>query len=164
MYRLKIYAIALAVLFFSSLSVGTAGGNRLCIQVKDAQLRTAPSFMGKIVATLPYGSEVTVTTESGGWANVELADGTTGWLHGSALTRENIRLTSGAESVDRYASSDEVALAGKGFNAEIEARYRAENDSLDYSWIDRMENDTITPEEIDRFVREGDLSPKGGTL
>ena len=57
------------------------------------------------------------------------------------------------------ASSDEVALAGKGFSQEIETEYKKQNRSLDYAWVDRMLTFKVSDAEALRFMQEGGLEP-----
>ena len=103
--------------------VGFARGQDLMsVQVKEAPLRSAPSFLGKIVAKVLYAKQVEVLEEQGVWNRVSVPDSRTeGWIHTSALTKKKIILTAGANDVQKVASSDEVALAGKGFNADVVA-------------------------------------------
>ena len=49
----------------------------------------------------------------------------TGWIHQSALTSKQIVMNSGA-AVSSSANSQEIALAGKGFNEDVERQYGAE--------------------------------------
>ena len=57
------------------------------------------------------------------------------------------------------ASSDEVALAGKGFSQEIETEYKKQNRSLDYAWVDRMLTFKVSDADALRFLQEGGLEP-----
>jgi hypothetical protein len=99
---------------------------------------------------------VDVLTEQNGWARVRVPAGE-GWVHLSALTQKKIVLQSGSQDVGTGASSGEVALAGKGFNQEVEAKYKQDN-NLDYTWVDRMGGYTVTPEQVLEFLQEGDLN------
>jgi hypothetical protein len=54
------------------------------------------------------------------------------------------------------ASANEVALAGKGFNKEVENAYKA-GGSLNYADVDKTEAITVSPEELLKFVTEGRL-------
>ena len=85
-----------------------------------------------------------------------------GWIHASALTPKKIVLRAGAEDVEAAASSDELALAGKGFNQQVESEFRAKNPNLDFTWIDEMETYVVSENEMKQFLKEGELSPEGG--
>ncbi len=140
-----------------------ADDQMMSVQVRDAPVRSSPSFLGAVVATLPYGRRVAARVEPNGWARVALpGGGGQGWLHASALTPKTIKMQAGAADVARHATSDEVALAGKGFNRQVENAYQAQNPNLDYGWIDRMAGIAVSPDQMRHFMREGNLRPEGG--
>jgi SH3-like domain-containing protein len=136
----------------------------MSIQVKKGQLRSKPSFLGKIVETLSYGDRVEVLEENVDWMKVGLpGSGLSGWIHNSALTKKKIALRAGSEVAE--VSDSEIVIAGKGFTEQVEEEFKLENQEIDYTWIDRMEGEfVISQEEIQDFLKEGDLSPEGGTL
>jgi hypothetical protein len=135
----------------------------MSIQIKDGRLRAAPSFLGQIVGSVRYGDRGRVLERRGAWTRI--AVGTkTGWIHSSALTEKKIVLQAGAADVERAATTDELALAGKGFNSQVEERFRADHPNLDFSWVDRMAAFRVSADEVRRFLQEGGLSPKGGVL
>ena len=140
-----------------------AAGKMMSVQVKAGQLRAAPSFLGKIVATVSYGDQVEVREEKGAWSRVGLpAGGSEGWIHTSALTQKKIVLKAGASDVSQTASSEEIALAGKGFNEQVEGEFKTKNPNLDFTWVDRMETFVVTQEQMQRVLKNGEVSPKGG--
>ena len=143
-------------------SAGLAlGGGTLTVQVRDGQVRATPSFLGKIVGTLHYGDRVTVLDQNGDWNRVN-SPRFRGWMHSSALTKSNISLQAGGNNAPLAASGDELALAGKGFNKQVESAFKAKNPQMDYAWVDRMEAIKVSPEEMAQFLRQGGLSPQGG--
>jgi len=153
----------LAVLVTSALLGAYAAPNdQMSVQVRETQVRSTPSFMGKVLATLEYGERVEVTEKSRGWARVDVpGGGGSGWVNLSALSEKRIVLKAGSADVDKTASGGEVALAGKGFNEQVEARYESQND-LDYTWIDRMEGYDVPVSRRVSFLLEGGLSPSVG--
>ena len=155
---------ALAVVTVLSLAAALAtADNLMSIQIKKGQLRTAPSFLGKIVAELNYADRVAVLEKKEAWFKVRAsAKNAEGWLHASALTSKKIVLKPGAQDVAQSASSDELALAGKGFSKQVEGEFQSKNPQLDYTLLNRMEQVVISQEQIEQFIKDGDLSPKGG--
>lgn len=139
-----------------------SGESIMSVQIESSQIRSTPSFLGVIVAPVKYGDRVTVLREQNGWIEVSLPDGSQGWIHGSALTRKKIVLSAGASDSPTGASADELALAGKGFNSDVEAEFRAQNKDLDFAWVDRMEKIIIDLKTIQRFLEEGKLSSEKG--
>ena len=53
-------------------------------------------------------------------------------------------------------SSDEVALAGKGFNEQVEAKLKKDG-KLDYTWVDRMAAFNVDADQIVKFRTQGNL-------
>lgn len=137
----------------------------MSIQIKEGHVRATPSFLGQIVGRVRYGDRVTVLGQKGPWRRVLPADGSAaGWIHGSALTSRRIVLQAGAADVQEAATTEELALAGKGFSEQVEGEFRAKHPGVDFSWVDRMERITVTPEQIKRFLENGGLTPRGGGL
>ena len=128
----------------------------MTVQVRQAELRTVPSFLGNSAGTLPYGMPVVILEQAGAWYRVASSRGS-GWLHASALTKKTVVLEAGS-TVDTTASSREVALAGKGFNSEVEARFKATHLQIDFAWVDRMEGFKVPVSRLETFAREGRLS------
>lgn len=140
-----------------------AQNQRMSVQVQDGKLRSDPSFLGKIVGTVAYGDAVTVIRQQDPWFFVSTRTGQlSGWIHGSALTEKEIVLRAGDANVQKTASQREIALAGKGFNPEVEKEYKKRNPNLDFEEIDRMEKIVVSDEEIMQFMKDGKLSPEGG--
>ncbi len=154
-------AACLALLAFS-LAIGAAGKG-MSVQVKQGQVRATPSFLGKIVATVSYGDRVEALESKGGWFRIAPpGKKTQGWIHSSALTEKRIVLKAGKREAEAAASSGELALAGKGFNADVEAAFKARNKDIDFTWIDRMQEMKVAPEKMRAFHEEGKLASAGG--
>jgi hypothetical protein len=135
----------------------------MSIQVKKGAVRSRPSFLGKIVTQLKYGDQVSVQNVKGLWYFIDGPKGKTdGWMHSSALSVKKIVLNPGASDVEQAASSDEITLAGKGFNQKVEKDFKSKNPQVDFTAINTMEKMTISQNQIQAFVKEGQLSPTGG--
>ena len=143
-------------------SIALAATQMHSVQIKSGNLRSRPSFLGKVVSEVHYGDRLTTLSSSRGWTKVRDSDGREGWIHTSALTEKKIVLSSGDQTVDTTASSDELALAGKGFNEEVEAQFKSTNPDIDYTWVDKMEKMKITTEQAIAFLDAGQIEPKGG--
>jgi uncharacterized protein YgiM (DUF1202 family) len=158
--RIRSLVLTVAALVFVAGLVFPQSVKQMSVTVKETQLRATPSYLGRILAVLAYGDRVDVLAEQGGWARVRLDSGE-GWVHLSALTTKRIALQSGSQDVGSGASSGEVALAGKGFNQEVEDKYKQDN-HLDYTWVDRMGAFTVTPEQVLVFLEQGGLNTEIG--
>ena len=133
---------------------------QMSVQVKEGVLREKASVLGKPVGNVAYGDRVDVLASQGDWRQVRSASGATGWIHSSALDSKRVTLAAASgNDVQLAASSDEVALAGKGFSQEVETEYKKQNRALDYAWVDRMITFKVTDAEALRFLQEGGLEP-----
>ncbi len=155
-----------AVLLLATAGAFAADQKQMSVTIKQTQVRDKPGYLGKILGALSYGDRVTVLDQPAGapkdWLRVAGPDNTLqGWVNASALTSKRIVLKSGSENVEQGASSGEVALAGKGFNETIEKEYK-QGSNLDYTWVDRMEQYTVTPEQVAAFIKQGGLAAEGG--
>ena len=140
-----------------------AQNQRMSVQIQDGKLRADPSFLGKIIGTVAYGDAVTVLRQQESWFFVYTYSGhLTGWIHSSALTEKVIVLRAGDANVQKTASQREIALAGKGFNSDVENEFKMRNPKLDFEWVDRMEMMVVSDAQIRQFIQDGKLSPEGG--
>jgi SH3-like domain-containing protein len=139
-----------------AISAGVALAAPMSVQIRNGKLRATPSQLGKVVATVDYGAQVEAGLPQRGWYQVTTADGKTGWLHESALSKKRIAMQAGTGDAATGVSSDEVALAGKGFNEQVEAKLRADG-KLDYTWVDRMAKFEVGAEQIAAFRTQGNL-------
>jgi len=128
----------------------------MSVQVKQCQLRSKPTFLGKVVTNLEYGDRVEVAREEDSWIEVSPPGKNRGWVHVSALSKRKIILNPESRDIEEAASNDEIALAGKGFNRQVEDKYRQDK-KLDFSWIDKMETIVVSQSDIDNFVRRGGM-------
>lgn len=136
---------------------------KMSVQVKKCQLRNKPSFLGKIVENLNYADRVTVKKEKDDWMNVAPEKGGTGgWVHVSALSTKKIILNPGSKDVENAASNDELALAGKGFNQQVENDFKKKNKDADFTWVNKMEKFVISQNEMQSFLQKGGLKAEGG--
>ena len=140
-------------------ATGAWAAKEMSVQVRDGQLRNRASFLGTVTATVAYGDRVTVNQTQAGWCEVATASGASGWIHESALTPKRVVLSSGTEDARAQSvGSEEVALAGKGFSKEVEAEYKKQNKDIDYTWVDWMGKQTVPPEQLVQFLKQGGLA------
>jgi uncharacterized protein YgiM (DUF1202 family) len=65
---------------------GVSATDRRWITARALNLRTGPGVASALIASLPYGTAVSVLEVSGTWAHIE-ADGVSGWLSANFLTK-----------------------------------------------------------------------------
>jgi len=134
----------------------------MSVQVKQCHLRSNPTFLGQVITQLDYGDRVEVDKEENSWVKVSSPGKNTGWVHLSALSEKEIILNPNSKDIQEAASNDEIALAGKGFNKQVEEKYKQDNKNIDFTWIDKMENIVVSQAEIQSFISQGELKAKGG--
>lgn len=139
-----------------------AAGQVLSVQVRTSKLRERPSFLGTPVSEVSYGTQVTVSSRQGPWVKVTTGRGQTGWLHQSALSEKDLAMVSGQVEAATGASGEEIALAGKGFNDQVEREFREQNQDLNFDTVDRMEKIVVTPQQAAAFLAAGQVTPAEG--
>lgn len=152
-------SLVLLILWLSA--AAAVAGSILFVGVKSGQLRATPTPFGKILATPRYGEKVEKLAVDGAWLRVRYGT-QEGWIHNALLAGRVEGLSAGETTVDSGASSEELALAGKGFNAQVEEAYRRKNSHLDFATVDRMEKLVVAQERMTRFLNEGGVVPEGG--
>lgn len=154
----KSMVLALAAVLLVAVTAW-AIGEVMSIQVRDGSLRSRPSFLGKISAELQYGTQVTVQAKRGPWVKVTDGQGNSGWIHNSALTERELELVSGDAAAAAGASTDEIALAGKGFNSQVEEEYKKGLTGEGFRWVDKMETFVVSPIQAEKFLSNGNVKP-----
>lgn len=135
-------------------SVFAKTGTKMYVKVEEAVLKESPSFWGKNGASVFYGEEVVILEEKNSWKKVQLVidSSVSGWISESSLTKKRIVASGNRVS----ASTEELALAGKGFTAEIEAEYKKQT-SLNYDAVDKLETNSISFDRVLDFMAAGKL-------
>ncbi len=153
--------ISAALLFLAMFTAYAQGV--MSVQVKETPLRSSSNFLGKVVAKVAYTEQVEVIEEQAGWSEVNvISSGQNGWIHSSALTSKTIILNPGIDDIERATSSDEIALAGKGFGPEVEEQYKQDNSGANYVVVDTMEKVVVSEQQMIKFLEAGGISPGEG--
>jgi uncharacterized protein YgiM (DUF1202 family) len=148
-------------IFFSTVLISLVAaqslvGKTMYVTAKTVDLKGSTAFFSDVKGTLIYGDAVTVLQEYGKWAEVKASEkqNLSGWIAAANLTSKRL-LSSGSASTS--ASANELALAGKGFNQEVEDSYKA-NGKLNYEAIDAIEKEEVPNRELYNFLLEGHLA------
>jgi uncharacterized protein YgiM (DUF1202 family) len=129
-------------------------GGTVYAAAKTVALKSSTGFFARTLGTLAYGDAVTVIQVKGKWAEVRSAarSSLSGWTAASNLTAK--RIISGSSTT---ATNKEVALAGKGFNQEVENAYKADG-RLNYADLDKTEAVTVSEQDLFTFLNDGHLA------
>lgn len=140
-------------LFLASFSLFAADinykpGTHLYVSVKTTKL-------GK--TEVSYGDVLVFEQVVGKKLQVHLLDNETviGLIAPGSVTKKKIVKSDDGSTV--RASSDELALAGKGFSKSAENVYKEQHSEISFSEVDKMETIVIDEEEAKKFFEEGNL-------
>lgn len=147
----KIYLLA-AVL---TLTGAAAYAATVTVLVQQTALRKRPQSYSPSVGTAKLGQEFESSGLEAGFHKTPA-----GYIHSSAVTVRKVKLGS-AGSVGGSASSEEVTLAGKGFNAQVEKSYGAKNGAANFAAVNAMERRSVGEAELFAFLRAGGLLEGG---
>jgi hypothetical protein len=142
---------------FVLLSAAAATAATVTVLVQETALRKRPQSYSPSVGMARLGQKFeTLGLESGFYKT------SSGYLHSSAVTLKKVKLGS-ADSVGGSASAEEVTLAGKGFNAQVEKSYGDKNASVSFTGVDAMERRSVGEGPLFDFLRKGGLLAEGGS-
>ena len=127
------------------------------VQVRNATLRQAPRAWAPLVATVPYGTKVSVLEDGDAWVRVSALTNKQGFLHRSSLTTKKIVFSDMTTSFDGSAQDVNLVLAGKGFTSEVEAQFAKSKVALNYNAVNQVEKRKVSENDILRFRKEGGL-------
>lgn len=128
------------------------------VLVQETAVRRKPQFFAPSAGTARLGQTFEGEGPENGWYKVE--GRLDGWIHASALTAKKVKVS--GEMSGGGASAEEVTLAGKGFNAQVEKSYGANNKAADFSGVNAMERREVSETAVLDFMRSGGLLPEGG--
>jgi len=134
----------------------------LMVKVQTTHLRKEPKFYASTITVLRAGEVVETMSAADGWYQVKTAIGTVGWLHSSAVQTGSFNLTATDRTLAAKATADEIALAGKGFNKQVEESYKTKNSNANFAAVDRMLKVKVSRDQLLKFLKEGMLGIYGG--
>ena len=142
----------LTMLISGALFAQISKGGTAWVSIKSATVKSSTWFFASTKGTLTMGDQVTVLQVNGNWAEIRSVANSalSGWTSINNLSARQI-VASGAN-----VSGDDIAMAGKGFNQEIENAYKTE-DNLDYTGVDETEAIKVSQDELYKFVVDGHL-------
>lgn len=148
----KVLSGALAMIFIA----GAAWAASMTVQVREVDVKSQPNYMSSSVGKLGFGSKVETSSEEGSWVRISEPSG---WIPKTSITKRSVDVNTDQKFSGRSASHDETALAGKGFNPQVEAQYKKDNPSMvsAYSKVDWLETQTIPLPVLQLFAASGKL-------
>lgn len=124
------------------------------VAVQKAELKSSNKKTSKTEFTLNYADKVKILEEKKSWVLICAFsdDEIKGWIPLASLSERRLIPNSTVT-----ANAKELALAGKGFNKAIEAKYFEDSTEV-LQKVDLVEKNKIFAEEIVSFLEEGNLN------
>jgi hypothetical protein len=145
------------LLLASALGASAALAATITVLVQQTAVRKRPQFFAPSSATAKLGDTFEATGPDGGWYKTAA-----GYIHESAVSAKKIKLSAGSTVAGGGgATAEEVTLAGKGFNSQVEKSYGSQNASANFAAVNAMERRSVPDSAVLDFLRKGGLLPKG---
>ncbi len=155
--KAKTWVILLALCLISSVAAAAT----VKVITQEAMIRTDKRFFAPALVRVPFGAALQELGREGDWFRVNY-QGKEGWIHKSAIQEQKFQLSSLAGGQAEEASRDEVALAGKGFNPEVEKAFRDKNPKMRYDLVNQVQAYRVEEQKLQAFIRAGNLREPGG--
>ena len=149
---MKTLIIIIALFSMVSLSAAT---ETVKVTTRENAVRGDCRFFAPVKLKVLLGDVLTVKGRKGDWYLVG-AKGVNGCIHKSAV-EERTFAASGKGASGVGAAADEVSLAGKGFNPQVEAGYRKSGKNLNYAAVDEIVSISVKEKSLESFVLQGGL-------
>lgn len=146
--------IILIIALFSMTGLSVAAES-VRVTTRDNAVRAECRFFAPVKLKVSLGDRLTVKGRKGDWYLVS-AKGVNGCIHKSAVEERSFA-ASGRGAAAGGAAADEVSLAGKGFNPQVEAGYRKSNNNLNYAAVDEIVRIQVNEKSLETFVLQGGL-------
>ncbi|NWF56561.1 MAG: SH3 domain-containing protein [Syntrophaceae bacterium] len=128
---------------------------------QEAMIRKDKRFFAPPLVRAPFGAALEQLGKEGDWFRVNY-QGKEGWIHKSAIQEQKFQIASLAGGQAEEASRDEVALAGKGFNPEVEKAFRDKNPKMRYDLVNQVQAYKVDEQRLQAFIQAGNLREPGG--
>ena len=144
------------------LVAGSADAASLYVRASGTVLKEKPGPGGPTLTKLAIGQKCKVVEKTGSWVKVTLETPDqkewTGYVFGPKLGEDKPDKERFGGSVALSASEGDTAMALRGLSATSE-KYaeRTRIEPEDVAAVKAMEKRTVTPAEVERFLKEGKL-------
>lgn len=141
--------------FFLLAAAAAASAETVTVITRENAVREDCRFLAPVKIKVSYGDQLDVTAREGDWFRVKFRNAK-GCIHKNAVTERTAALSE-ASKKGYSTTSDEVALAGKGFNPEVEKSYKGKHPELDFNAVDGIEGYRVTDDSLKAFIKDGGL-------
>lgn len=161
-YKMKktIFGICVIFLLFFVQTMAVYAAEKIAVvKTRENFIREFDRFYAPVKLKVKFEDKLKIIETKGDWLKVSF-EGTEGWIHAAAVvaTRQMAYkpVLLGAE-IDPEAEEDEVTLAGKGFNAQVEQKVGEKNPALNFALVDDIVNYDVSMTDINKFIKDGEL-------
>ena len=133
----------------------------LTVMVQQTALRKRPQFYAPAAGTVHLGDKLDSDDQQGAWYHVTKGDAE-GWIHQSAVTTKKVKLGAQASVGGEGPTAEEVTLAGKGFNDQVEQSYKQKHADLNFAAVDALVKRWVAERDLIAWMKAGTLIPPGG--
>ena len=123
---------------------------------KDNAIREYAKFFAPVKANVRYNDRLEVLSAQGDWYKVKYGS-STGYIHKSAVEKRVASMPVSASGKRSSVSESEAALAGKGFNPQVEASYKSKHPEMKFYLVDNIERYLVPDREVAQFITNGGL-------
>lgn len=151
---MRLFATGMLICLFTALP---AFGETVSVITKDNAIREDCRFFTPVRAKVQYGDSLEIVSKEGDWLRVRHRDAN-GCIHKSAVEEKSFILPNLTGPSKRPATSDEVAIAGKGFNPQVEDSFKKKYPELDFNAVNGIEQYDVPEQDIRLFIEQGGLN------
>ena len=144
------------VILLSGLLCLSAAAETVQVTTRENAVRSDCRFFAPVKLKVSLGDQLTVKGRKGDWYLVSVED-VSGCIHKSAVEARRFA-SAGRGAASGGTSADEVSLAGKGFNPQVEAGYRNSGTNLNYAAVDEISRISVSEKSLELFVQQGGLT------
>lgn len=125
---------------------------------KENAIREYCKFFAPVKARVKYFDTLEILFPEGDWFRVKFK-AIEGCIHRGAIEK---KVVSGAGlpffRKSPGLSESEAALAGKGFNPQVESSFKQKHPEMKYHLVDAIEKVTLSDRELSQFMTNGGLT------
>ncbi len=123
---------------------------------KENAIREYPRFFAPVKANVRYSDRLEIISTQGDWYKVKYGP-SNGYIHKTAVDKRTVASTASYSRKGSSVSESEAALAGKGFNPQVEASYKKQHPEIKFYLVDSIERYPVRDGEVSEFIVAGGL-------
>ncbi len=141
------------ILVFAAVSVFA---DTVTVITKDNAIRAYAKFFAPIKANVHYNDRLEALSMEGDWYKVKFGQ-SIGYIHRTAVEKRAVAVPASYARKGSSVSESEAALAGKGFNPQVEASYKRQHPEMRYNLVDSVERYPVPDRDVAQFIVAGGL-------